>query len=517
MKTQNKTQSNLRNATLAVPLRALRWTGIFVAIVCLLNLCLTQGILAQMPEQSQDMRVLSYTENGDTGSITTNRNYLWSFGYARGTNCTGSYTVTYEDAWKQQYGQAQTIEYTIWLWDTNSNGLLLGTKYTTNIHVDRYVTNMCTGDVTTYPGYTNTSNYFNIGLPGVPSSTYPHGTLSNSVFQPINSPYGFDKMDYTVDLQFYAGYWTNDIPAGLFGFPVSAMDGDTLLPIPDGEITFMEKNPGEDDHTVWKAIDNDACESANADIAVPPGQQKRNYVYSVNGIKYAVEVQPNFGPGQISPRDPMDVAWQGNGIAAGFYDTVVSIAGDQLGSGLTKTGPNNAVLGYYNEAEFTAAVPFKANVAFSWHRDVTKRQYMWNPGQLNSLPMAQFANKTFGDRGPHGNDNSGDPIPDSDHLIYDVDAPNLPVSANNAADSLREQQLNSRAAMRFFAHQWVEADGKQISAILHWYSFVTAVKSSLTASSLVPEDTKFGLTPQNPDGTYQETPSFDVGPDGLPH
>ncbi len=514
MKTQDKTQSHLRNATPASPLRTARWAGIFMAIYCLLNFCLTQSTLAQMPEQSEEMRVLSYTESGDTGSVSTNRNYLWNFGYSRGSNSTGLYTVTYEDAWKQQYGEVQLIEYTIWLWDTNSNGLLLGTKYTTNIHADRYITNMSTGEVTFSPGYTNSSNYFNIGFPGVPSSTYPHGTLSNSVFQAINSPHTFDKMDYTVDLQFYAGYWTNDIPAGLFKFPITAIDGDTLLPIPDGEITFMEKNPDEDDHCVWKAIDDGDTKSANADIFVPPGQQQRNYVDSVTGIKYLVTIQPKFD-GQMSPRDTNNIAWKGNGISPGVYDDGFAWAGDQLGMNLTRNNPDDGKLAWgFHKAQFTATFPATAKGgAIAWHRDSNSKRYLWSPGQGQPSQVATNQDLTFGSSNPNSNDDSGDSVPDSAGNIFDIDAASVGFTSNIANESFSSQDRpsGSRIALRFFAHQWVTFDNKVVCAVLRWRSFVT-VKKEVNGISF-PDDNVFGETPLGTD----ETPSYVVDPaTGIP-
>ena len=198
--------------------------------------------------------------------------------------------------------------------------------YRTNEVITRYFTNDYDGVITTYPGSTNASTYSIASFPSLPGGTYPQGDLATTFYPFPNANLApgayFNSLKYTTALDFYSGDWTDDIPAALFQFPVTATDGDTGVSIPDGEITLMADNPDPDDHAVWNAIAKTAGAPATPTVVAQTGMPSRNFIFTLSVLKNSMSVSPNFGPGTMSPRDPDNIAWLGTGITAVVYDLI---------------------------------------------------------------------------------------------------------------------------------------------------------------------------------------------------
>jgi hypothetical protein len=115
--------------------------------------------------------------------------------------------------------------------------------------------------------------------------------------------------------------------------------------------------------------------------------------------------------------------------------------------------------------------------------------------------------KTFSTAGPSGgndllpNGELSDPDPDSQGNIYYADAPSLRISD----PELINTPMGAVAALRFYGHTWLTANGHFASEILKWRTFIT-IKKTTNGWVRVGTNNFIELTPAG----QSEVPEFTV-------
>jgi hypothetical protein len=241
----------------------------------------------------------------------------------------------------------------------------------------------------------------------------------------------------------------------------------------------------------------------NATKDVTPSLQHvnlTNYSFNVSAERYLIHL--NFrNSGYLTGPEA-----NGDGYDAANYTHLIQYCATNLGVHATIDDGTAAQRGsnWMNLEEIFATVPVSVNLSWEWHQDKQRARYLWRPGDTIVTQTDPLVN--FSTQGPGGgNDmpagNLADSTPDAQGNVYIPDSPSLPLTE----PALVNAPVGSVAALRFYGHTWLTANGGFASEILKWRTFIT-IKKTANGWIRAGANNFISLTPMG----VSEDPSFTV-------